>query len=307
MQGEKDYQEKIVTSFQLSNHVLKDNFCLRLSEQLDLRFVLKLAKEHCGSRGQKSMDPIVSFKLNLVGSLENIITDRKLIDHCLMRLDILFFKGYDLDEPVPWHSTISRTRQLFPEALFEKVFTEVLSMCIDKGMVSRHTQVVDSAPVKTNEIKQSFRRQALAPVSMDSLESKVPEEELNEHLREIRHTNDNSEPRRKSKEDKSDDDQRKLKASDSELSAIENRNANWKEKYVGRPGRNHNQAKYTSNKTNYSPTVPDARISVKPGKSRKLNYLSQMSVDTANYVITDIGADFADQKTVNIYRKLLYD
>ncbi|MFT6137817.1 MAG: hypothetical protein ACJAUJ_000903 [Salibacteraceae bacterium] len=35
---------------------------------------------------------------------------------------------------------------------------------------------------------------------------------------------------------------------------------------------------------------------VKPGKSRKLNYLSQMSVDTTNHVITDIGADFADQK-----------
>jgi hypothetical protein len=28
-------------------------------------------------------------------------------------LDILFFLGYDIDEPLPWHSTISRTRQLY--------------------------------------------------------------------------------------------------------------------------------------------------------------------------------------------------
>jgi DDE family transposase len=35
---------------------------------------------------------------------------------------------------------------------------------------------------------------------------------------------------------------------------------------------------------------------VKPGKARKLNYLGQLSVDTANHVITDIGAYHADKK-----------
>jgi hypothetical protein len=47
-----------------------------------------------------------------------------------MRLDILFFLGYDIDDDLPWHSTISRIRQLFPEELFEEVFTEVLKMCV---------------------------------------------------------------------------------------------------------------------------------------------------------------------------------
>ena len=56
-----------------------------------------------------------------------------------MRLDILYFLGYDIDEVLPWHSTISRTRQLFPEFIFEEVFTNVLSICVDKGMVSGHT------------------------------------------------------------------------------------------------------------------------------------------------------------------------
>ena len=150
MQGKKDYQEQLFTSFQLSDHVPKDNFYRRLSEHLDLHFVRKLTKEHYGSCGQKSIDPVVFYKLSIVGYLENIISDRKLINHCSMRLDILFFLGYDIDEPLPWHSTISRTRQLFPEDLFEKVFTEVLSMCITKGMVAGHTQVIDSAPVKAN-------------------------------------------------------------------------------------------------------------------------------------------------------------
>jgi len=291
MQGKKDYQEKLFANFQLSQRVPVQNFYRRLSEVLDLQFLYKLTKSYYGDSGQKSIDPVVFYKLCLVGYLENIISDRKLIDHCSMRMDVLFFLGYDIDEPLPWHSTISRTRQLFPEDLFEKVFTQVLTMCIEKGMVSGHTQVIDSAPVKAN-------------ASMDSLELKVPEQDLSEHLQKIRHANPEDEPRRKSKEDKSDDDQRTLKASDSELTALENRNKNWRDKGGDRPGHNHKDSKYTSNKTHYSPTDPDARISVKPGKSRKLNYLSQMSVDTANHVITDIGADFADQKDSQHLQKI---
>ena len=51
-----------------------------------------------------------------------------------------------------------------------------------------------------------------------------------------------------------------------------------------------------SNYTHYSPSDPDARISVKPGKTRNLNYASQLTVDSSNYVITDIFADFANKK-----------
>ena len=116
----------------------------------------------------------VFFKLCLVGYLVNIISDRDLIQHSSMRLDILFFLGYDIDEPLPWHSTISRTRQLYPEEVFEQVFTRVLSMCVEKGMVSGYTQAIDSAPIKAN-------------ASMDSLELKVPKEDLEAHLHSIRH------------------------------------------------------------------------------------------------------------------------
>ncbi|MDO5971871.1 transposase [Flavivirga aquimarina] len=36
-----------------------------------------------------------------VGYLENIISDRHLINHCSLRLDILYFLGYDIDEELP--------------------------------------------------------------------------------------------------------------------------------------------------------------------------------------------------------------
>lgn len=286
MQGKKDYQEKLFASFQLSERIPKGNFYRRLKESIDLEFLYPLTKGFYGDSGQKSIDPVVFFKLCLVGYLENIISDRKLMEHCSMRLDILYLIGYDIDEELPWHSTISRTRQLFPENVFEEVFTKVLSMCVERGMVSGHTQAIDSAPVKAN-------------ASMDTLELKVPEEELDEHLRKVRvlsAMDKKGEPHRKSKGDRSDKGQRSVSASKNELAAIKGRNKKWAKDQDQRPGAKNKGAKYTSNKTHYSPTDPDARISVKPGKARNLNYLSQLSVDTANHVITDIRAYHADGK-----------
>ncbi len=174
MQGKKGYQEKLFARFQLSDRIPGNNFYRRLKGVLDLDFLYPLTKGYYGESGQKSIDPVVFFKLCLVGYLENIISDRKLIDHCSLRLDILYFIGYGIDEELPWHSTISRTRQLFPESVFGEVFIRVLKLCIDKSMVSGHTQAIDSAPVKAN-------------ASMDSLELKVPEEDLEAHLHRIGH------------------------------------------------------------------------------------------------------------------------
>nr|WP_211359304.1 transposase [Bizionia myxarmorum] len=103
----------------MSERVPEHNFYRQLKSVLDLKYLYKLTEPFYGVTGQKSIDPVVFFKLCLVGYLENIISDRKLIQHSSMRLDILFFINYDLDDEFPWHSTISRTRQLFPEDIFE--------------------------------------------------------------------------------------------------------------------------------------------------------------------------------------------
>ena len=72
------------------------------------------------------------------------------------------------------------------------------------------------------------------------------------------------------------------------------RHHDWKaEAYKGMPANsNSNQTdengnlirpKYLSNHTHYSPTDTDARVSVKPGKARQLNYFGQIAVDDAHH------------------------
>lgn len=150
MQGKKQYSEKLFTHFQLSDRIPEDNFYRRLNNDLDLDFLCRLTEKYYGSEELQSVDPVVFFKLILMGYLENLNSDRKIKAHASMRLDILNFIGYDIDEPLPWHSTLSRTRALFGEEVFRQLFKKVLSLCIEKGMVGRKRQVLDSAFVKAN-------------------------------------------------------------------------------------------------------------------------------------------------------------
>ncbi|WP_240625705.1 transposase [Spirosoma pollinicola] len=51
-----------------------------------------------------------------------------------------------------------------------------------------------------------------------------------------------------------------------------------------------------SNLTHYSPTDPDARIAFKTGKPRQLAYMTSVSVDASQHVITHIQAGSADRR-----------
>ena len=282
MQGKKQYAEKLFTTFQLSDNVPADNFYRRLKEALDLQWLYKSTKNYYGREGQQSIDPVVFFKLILVGYLENLNSDRKIIAHSKMRLDILFFLGYDLDEELPWHSTISRTRALYGEEVFKELFSKVLSLCVSKSMLSGRRQAIDSAYIKAN-------------ASMDSLVEKEIIEDGQHYLEELQHDEYGRQIEQHDNVMKDDRDSDTITRSRSK--STEQHHA-WKgEEYKDMPkGKSLSKTtsdesgaarpKFVSNHTHYSTTDRDARVSVKPGKPRQLNYSMQTAVDMSSHVIT---------------------
>ena len=281
MQGNKSTNLKLFYQVNIEEKVPPDNFYRRLKETLDLSFLRKRTASLYGKCGQESIDTVVFFKILLVGYLENIIYDRRLVELCSMRIDILYFLGYNIDESLPWHSTISRTRKLFGKELFDELFNKVLGMCIEKGMVSGHTQAVDAAFVKAN-------------ASLDSLEVKKAPIDTNDYVNQTFEVNE--EPKRKAKKDHSTPQQNTMNAKKADLDEVKRRQRQWKKEGTPRLGSQDYRARYLSNHTHYSPTDPDARIAVKPGKPRNLVYNSNLSVDTSHHVITNIQADYADKK-----------
>ena len=271
MQGRKTFEDEKELRFSLSAHVPAHNFYLRLKQQLDQDFLYELTRGYYGGCGQQSIDPVVFFKLCLIAHLENIASDRRLIEHCSLRLDLLYFLGYQLDEPLPWHSTLSRTRQLYPEALFESLFNKVFSLCVEEGMVAGSTQAIDSAPVKAN-------------ASMDSLALKGPITPTESPLQQVG----------LELKDVSLSPAQYVTAPDHQLRRLEKRQENLCKNPIRAIGSQNEKSELLSNKTHYSLHDPDARISVKTGKARNLNYHCSMAVDTARGVISHVQADFAD-------------
>ncbi|WP_400194290.1 transposase [Hymenobacter sp. B81] len=98
IQGKKQYLEQPITSFRLSERVPKHNLYRRLDELLDLRFLCNATAALYHHTGQPSLDPVVFFQLLLAGRPENIVSDRRLVEPCALRLDIRYFLSYDLDE-----------------------------------------------------------------------------------------------------------------------------------------------------------------------------------------------------------------
>ncbi|ADY52209.1 transposase IS4 family protein [Pseudopedobacter saltans DSM 12145] len=283
MQGRKQFTPQLFYQTSLESLVPKDNFYRILLTTLDLHFLYSSTGKYYGSEGQESIDPVVFFKILLVGYLNNINSDRALLRFCADSLSIRLFLGYDLNEELPWHSTISRTRKLYGEEVFLDLFRKVLYLCIEKGMVRGKRQAVDSAFIKAN-------------ASMDSLLEKEVLEDASAFVNELE---ENSE----------------YKVTSERKKLVERHHAWKKEAYKDMPANSNSQRKdedgeeirpkYLSNHTHYSPTDPDAKISTKPGKPRQLNYAGQLAVDDAHHVITGACASTAGSKDSTILHEIL--
>ena len=261
-----------------------DNFYRRLNKSLNLQWLYNATKEYYGDEGQESIDPVVFFKMCLIGYLNNLTSDRKLADYCADSLGIRLFLGYDIDEALPWHSTISRTRQLYGEEVFKQLFEQVFENCVASGMIAGHTQALDGAFLKAN-------------ASKDSLEIKQVSKTVEEYL--LENIKANTTPRRPAKHNRADEEQQKMDGDAEEqtrqLKELDTRYQRQGKDYEEMPG-SEDRGKFLSNKTHYSPTDPDARIAVKPGKPRELYYNGQIAVDTAHHVITHAESFTADGK-----------
>lgn len=283
MQGRKNFSPQLFYELSLDRLFPQDNLYRLVNQNLQLNFLYRETKHYYGTEGQTSIDPVVFYKILLVGYLNNINSDRALIRYCSNCLDVRLFLGYDLNEDLPWHSTISRTRHLFGEEVFLSLFRKVLSLCVQKGMVRGKRQAVDSAFIKAN-------------ASMDSLIEKEVLEDASAYVNELE---ENSE----------------FKVTTTRKKLVEQHH-NWKEEeYKKMPGSTKTvrfdedgkeiRPKFLSNHTHYSPTDPDARISVKPGKARQLNYAGQLAVDDAHHVITGACASTAGSKDSAIFSEIM--
>ncbi len=133
---------------------------LRKIEQLvDFNFIRSQVADRYGTRGNESVDPAVILKLMFLLFYENIKSERALMAQLPLRMDWLWFCGYDLDEKTPDHSVISKARRRWGLGVFTGFFENILSQCIEAGLVDGETIHVDSSMIDANASKDTLKCQ----------------------------------------------------------------------------------------------------------------------------------------------------
>src|SRR5215471_8246742 len=110
MMGTKQRHCASLINVSLEDLVPADPFYRHVERTLDLSFVREFVHEPSATVGRPSIDPVVFFKLQLVMFFEGIRSERQLMRHAANRLSIHLYIGYDLNEPLPDHSSLTHIR-----------------------------------------------------------------------------------------------------------------------------------------------------------------------------------------------------
>jgi transposase len=163
-QGRKHQPEPslFVAGTELYRHIPRDHFYVRLDRSLDLAFIYDLTRPlYAETRGRPSLDPVVFFKAMLVGFFENVVYDTELEYRIADSLTLRKFLGYALDERTPDESTLRKTRQKMPEAVFDQVFRKVLDQCQAAGLLKGRVVGTDSTQIDANASMDSLKHKTL--------------------------------------------------------------------------------------------------------------------------------------------------
>jgi len=118
----------------LEDLVPEDHLYRRLEAALDLSFVRRLVAPLYANGGRPSVDPVVFFKLQLVMFFEDLRSERQLMRVVSDRLSLRWYLGYDLFEPLPDHSSLTRIRDRLGLGVFRSFFERIVQECVDVGL-----------------------------------------------------------------------------------------------------------------------------------------------------------------------------
>lgn len=109
-------------------------------------------------RGRPSLAPGVYFRLLLMGYFEGIDSERGIAWRANDSLALRRFLRVGLEESPPDHSTISRPRRLMAVETHREVFTWVLGVLAEKGLLKGKTLGIDATTLEANAALRTIVR-----------------------------------------------------------------------------------------------------------------------------------------------------
>ena len=189
MMGQHDRSEALFYYFRLEDQVPETHLLRLIEKHISFAFVREKLKASYSETGRPSIDPELLLRILLIGYLYGITSERKLLEELRMHLAWRWFTGLGFDQEIPHHSTFSKNRHgRFQESkLFEQLFQEIVTRCLEVGLVQGNNLSVDGSFVEANANKESrIPREQLGEVAqvnqtvrqyLGELEQRNPSEE----------------------------------------------------------------------------------------------------------------------------------
>ena len=138
-------------------------FYARLNRVLDEKNFDEFAEAICEpfyaeTMGRPGLSPGIYFRLLMVGYFEGIDSERGIAWRASDSLSIRSFVRIALDETIPDHSTISRTRRLIDVETHQAVFQWVLQILAERKLLKGNTIGVDATTLEANAALRSIVR-----------------------------------------------------------------------------------------------------------------------------------------------------
>ena len=137
-----------------STHLLR-----KVDGAVDFGFIRDWVKHlYSEDNGRPALDPVVLFKLLLLGYLYGVRSERQLMREVEVNVAYRWFLGLKLRDKVPDASTLSqnRRRRFAESTIYQEIFDQIVLLAVNKGLASGAVLYTDSTHLKANANKNKF-------------------------------------------------------------------------------------------------------------------------------------------------------
>lgn len=149
----QQYQLEMVTLEQL---VPKDHLVRKIDTAIDFEFIrAEVAHLYCKDNGRPAIDPVVLFKIMLLGYVFGVPSERRLIQEIEVNVAYRWFLRLSLTDKVPDASTLSqnRIRRFNGTDVFQRIFDHIVEQAISRHLIGGRTLYTDSTHLKASANK----------------------------------------------------------------------------------------------------------------------------------------------------------
>ena len=136
-----------------------DHLLRKIEAAIDLEFIRERVRHlYCENNGRPALDPVVLFKLLLIGYLFGIRSERRLMREVQCNTAYRWYLRLKLTDKVPDASTLSqnRRRRFRDSDVYQKLFDEIVELALQRGLVSGEVLYSDATHLKASANKNKF-------------------------------------------------------------------------------------------------------------------------------------------------------